>query len=236
MKKRIFQQSYPDASRKLFTLIELLVVIAIIAILAAMLLPALSKAREKARSATCTNNLKQLVMAGLSYAGDNDDVLCMRAHIDVDGYWGNWLTVLERSGYKQYSVVVCPSSFPFRYDSKISGFQNKIYASNRSDANVDNSVFIVPAVGGNSSNLKLTKLKNPSNVFYLIDSWSGTNLSQIENIKSDCTSNLGAHLIHNAQANINFLDGHAESKGKNELKAMKFSKAYIDSSAMPTTL
>ena len=59
--------------KKDFTLIELLVVIAIIAILAAMLLPALGKARDKAKTASCTSNLKNIALAEQMYLQDNND-------------------------------------------------------------------------------------------------------------------------------------------------------------------
>ena len=63
-------------SKSYFTLIELLVVIAIIAILAAMLLPALSAARERARQSSCISRLKQLTLAEVMYSGDNSDYVC----------------------------------------------------------------------------------------------------------------------------------------------------------------
>ena len=96
-----------------FTLIELLVVIAIIAILAAMLLPALSKAREKARSISCVNNLKQVITAYKIYETDFGAVLPLTYN------WSScWVPFIAQNNYgiaylssTTLQSTICQSAF-----------------------------------------------------------------------------------------------------------------------------
>ena len=136
MKNRYMRTSLQD--KQAFTLCNYLVVIAIIAILAAMLLPTLSKAKQKALGISCMNNTKQLGLAWQLYAGDNNDAtapinLQSDTQQDTANNWGNyWIddnmntsdatnAAIVRAGLlwnyaKSLSVYRCPAD-----NSKFSG-------------------------------------------------------------------------------------------------------------------
>ncbi|NLG13427.1 MAG: DUF1559 domain-containing protein [Lentisphaerae bacterium] len=198
--------------RRSFTLIELLVVIAIIAILAAMLLPALSKAREKARAITCTSQHKQLMLAQIMYADDYNNF--MFSHVPATP---PRRVLCDQLGYLDKKIFHCPNIAVgntnewlcigvYRYDMNGAGWYNK-YKS-------EHGAFAVRPHDGNYYNL--SAMLKPSELIIWADTkrnnaytagWVGAGEWCFEPDSLVEGGTLSVH--HNNMGNVSYADGHA---------------------------
>ena len=179
--------------RRGFTLIELLVVIAIIAILAAILFPVFAKAREKARQASCTSNLKQLALGVLSYAQDYDEMFPMHTVGSLSWYSTASAEGLVGPYVKNSQIFICPS-------------KKNIYGINRRlvGINTTNSTDYTPC--------SLGEIEYPAGKFLIGDSGR---TSYIYNDNTDpvgwTVATYGLYGNHNEMGQVAFADGHVKA-------------------------
>ncbi len=219
--RKLSKRSAIPSVEKAFTLIELLVVIAIIAILAAMLLPALTRAREQARQARCVSNIRQTALGQQMYAMDYGGLVPLHiwanpspAHTSVSQR--NNIDHLSMFGYydvRQSDSLLCPSWAPYRHShiTQVYGINN--WSGDFIVDGISFRSYESPAgTARNTRFLHLWNLQRPQDYMHLIDSvhWNTRVQWNFFNANSE-TSESNPHFRHNGLCNVVFGDGHAES-------------------------